>query len=148
MEFQLNDELENITPFIVMEMLEKAKAMEQRGEHIIHFEVGEPDFDMPKVVQTAMAKALQEGQTQLYHSLGLPELREEIARFYKSEYDVIISPNQVMVTSGSSASILLIIKTLCNACDEVIISDPKLCLLCQFLAFVSSEARTRKGFCR
>ena len=133
MEFKLNDELKNITPFIVMEMLEKAKAMEQKGEHIIHFEVGEPDFDIPKVVQQAMAKALQDGQTHYTHSLGLIELREEIARFYKTEYDVTISPNQVMITSGTSASILLIIKTLCNSGDEVIISDPGYACYANFL---------------
>ena len=49
---------ENLTSFIVMDVLEKAHEMERKGIHVIHLEVGEPDFDAPACVKQAMAEAL------------------------------------------------------------------------------------------
>ena len=51
-----------IPPFLVMDVLEKALEMERRGGHIIHLEVGEPDFETPTCVREACAKALREGK--------------------------------------------------------------------------------------
>ena len=96
-----------ITPFIVMEVLEKAALMEQKGIHVIHMEVGEPDFAVPSCVSAAVQKAYAEGRTHYTHSLGDPELRSAIALKYKQEYNVEVSPDQILVTSGSSPAILL-----------------------------------------
>ena len=52
-----------IKPFIVMDVLDRARAMEHKGIHIIHLEVGEPDFDTPQCVKDAACQALQEGHT-------------------------------------------------------------------------------------
>jgi aspartate/methionine/tyrosine aminotransferase len=54
---------EKIAPFIVMEVLERARAMERQGIDIIHLEVGEPDFDIPPSVKAAICRALDEGHT-------------------------------------------------------------------------------------
>ena len=62
-----------ISPFIVMEVLEKAASMEQKGIHVIHLEVGEPDFDVPKCVSAAVQNAFKNGRTHYTHSLGDPE---------------------------------------------------------------------------
>ncbi|MCA1760214.1 MAG: aminotransferase class I/II-fold pyridoxal phosphate-dependent enzyme, partial [Bacteroidales bacterium] len=97
----------DIKPFIVMEVLEKAAEMERRGINVIHLEVGEPDFDVPPCVFDAVAKAFAEGRTHYTHSLGDPELREEIAKRYYYIYGIKISPDQIIVTSGSSPAILL-----------------------------------------
>ena len=68
-----------ITPFYVMELLEKAKEMEARGEDIVHMEVGEPDFTTPQQVKDGAIKAITQGQTFYTHSLGVAELRQKIA---------------------------------------------------------------------
>ena len=127
-----------IKPFIVMEVLEKAAEMEKRGEHIIHLEVGEPDFDVPKCVSEAVAQAYTESRTHYTHSLGDPELRQEIVKRYRHEYDVEISAEQVIVTSGSSPAILLTLGVLCESGDEVIISDPGYACYQNFIRFVNA----------
>ncbi|KYH33780.1 pyridoxal phosphate-dependent aminotransferase [Neomoorella mulderi] len=111
-------------PFIVMDILEKAKEMEARGENIIHLEIGEPDFDTPEPIKEAARRALRDGDTHYTHSLGKPELREEIARYYQRKYGVSISPDQVVVTSGTSPAMLLTFGVLLERDDEVILPDP------------------------
>lgn len=113
-----------MTPFIVMEVLERAQQMEQQGTHIIHLEVGEPDFDMPACVAQAAHRAIDEGHTHYTHSLGDRRLRLSIADFYRSEYGVTVDPDCILLTSGSSPAILMVLMTLCGIADEVIISNP------------------------
>lgn len=67
---------EEMTPFLVMDVLERAHAMEKQGIDVVHLEVGEPDFDLPAPISEAVTKALAEGHTHYTHSLGDPELRE------------------------------------------------------------------------
>ena len=74
------------TPFIVMDIMAKAEEMERKGEHIIHMEVGEPDFPTPKAVIDAAVVALKNNKTRYTHALGLLELRQAICDFYLREY--------------------------------------------------------------
>lgn len=128
-----------ITPFIVMEVLEKAAEMERRGINVVHLEVGEPDFDVPQCVSEAVGKAYSEGRTHYTHSLGDPELRAEIASRYHNIYGVNISPEQIIVTSGSSPAILLTLGVLCDVNDEVIISDPGYACYQNFIRFLNAK---------
>ncbi len=114
----------DVSPFIVMDVLEKAKEMEARGEHVVHLEIGEPDFDTPEPVKEAAIKALSEGDTHYTHSMGKIELRKAIADFYKRKYGAVISPEQVIVTSGTSPGLLLIFSVLLEKGEEIILSDP------------------------
>ena len=113
-----------IPPFIVMEVMEKAAEMERRGEHVIHLEVGEPDFDTPQCIKDAAIKAIGDGKTHYTHSLGLMELREAIAEYYRYRYKVTICPEQILVTSGTSPAMLLAFFALLESGDKVILSDP------------------------
>ena len=83
---------EDISPFIVMEVLEKAREMERRGINVIHLEVGEPDFDIPPAVKEATCRALDEGLTHYTHSLGDLELRQAICDQYLKTYDAPVNP--------------------------------------------------------
>jgi len=114
----------NIPPFIVMDVLERAHELEREGRHIIHLEVGEPDFPTPPCICEAAVKALQEERTHYTHSLGLPELREAICNDYLKKYGVRVSPDQVIVTSGTSPGIFMIFSSLLAAGEEIIISNP------------------------
>ncbi|NWG02962.1 MAG: pyridoxal phosphate-dependent aminotransferase [Syntrophaceae bacterium] len=114
----------DISPFLVMDVLEKAQEMERRGEHIIHLEVGEPDFDTPECINEACYRAICEGKTHYTHSLGLIELREAIAEDYWNKYRVKVSPEQILVASGTSPAMLLLFAALLEPGDEVILSNP------------------------
>ncbi|UCG83427.1 MAG: pyridoxal phosphate-dependent aminotransferase [Dehalococcoidia bacterium] len=129
--------VKEITPFLVMDVLERAHAMEREGIDIIHLEVGEPDFDTPECVKEALRKAIDEGHTHYTHSLGIPELREAICRHYRNIYGVSVSPNRVLVTSGTSPAMLLIFAALVDQDDEVIISDPHYSCYPNFIRFVN-----------
>lgn len=125
-----------IRPFIVMDVLERAQELESQGEHVIHLEVGEPDFDTPACVRAAGERAIREGKTHYTHSQGLLELRQAICEDYLKRYGVEITPEQVIVTSGTSPAMLLIFGALLEAGDEVIISDPHYACYPNFIRFV------------
>ncbi|ODS39610.1 MAG: aspartate aminotransferase [Candidatus Altiarchaeales archaeon WOR_SM1_79] len=129
------------TPFMVMEILEKAQMMQKSGEDVIHLEVGEPDFDTPACVKDAAIKAIGEGKTKYTHSMGLPELREEISLYYKREYNVEVSPEQVIVTSGTSPAMLLIFAAVLESSDEVIMSNPYYACYPNFIRFFNANPR-------
>jgi aspartate/methionine/tyrosine aminotransferase len=117
---------QDIRPFLAMDVLERAQAIERdTGVAVIHLEVGEPDFATPPAIVEAAAKAMHDGDTHYTHSLGLVELREAIAAWYKAYYNVRVSPNQIVVTPGSSPAILLALAALLEPGDEVILSDPR-----------------------
>jgi len=127
---------EEMTSFIVMDVLERANVMERDGIDIIHLEVGEPDFDTPDCVKAAACKAINDGHTHYTHSLGLMELREAIAEYYDETYGVNVSPHRVMVTQGTSPAIFSVFSTMLEAGDEVIISDPGYACYPNFIKFV------------
>lgn len=120
----MNKKLDEMTSFLVMDVLDKAKEMQKQGIDVIHLEVGEPDFEVPACVQGAVAEAYEQKLTHYTASLGDIELRQEIADLYNREYQVTVDPNQIVVTSGSSPAILFLMLMLCNPGDEVILSNP------------------------
>ena len=124
-----------ITPFIVMDVLEKAEEMQRRGQDVIHLEVGEPDFDTPECIKEACWRAIRDGKTHYTHSLGLAELREAICEHYFNRYGVTVSPDQVIVTSGTSPAMLILFATILERGDEVIISDPHYACYPNFINF-------------
>jgi len=127
---------QEIKPFIVMDVLDRAHAMEREGIHIIHLEVGEPDFDTPQCVKDAASKALEEGHTHYTHSLGDLRLREALCEHYSERYNVSVHPDQIVITSGTSPAMLLIFSALLEKGDEVIISDPHYACYPNFIKFV------------
>ncbi len=110
--------------FIVMDVLERAQEMERRGQGVIHLEVGEPDFDTPEPIKEACLRAIREGETHYTHSLGLVPLREAICEHYAEKYKVEVSPDQVLVTSGTSPAMLLLFSALLERGAEVILPNP------------------------
>jgi aspartate/methionine/tyrosine aminotransferase len=128
-----------MTSFIVMDVLERAHELERQGAHIIHLEVGEPDFDTPACVKAAACKALDEGHTHYTHSLGILELREAICEHYFNTYQVTVSPDQVVVGSGTSPVMFVLFAALLEEGDQVIISDPHYACYPNFIKFMRGE---------
>ena len=147
----ISKKAQEIPPFIVMDVLEKAQELERKGEHIIHLEVGEPDFDTPECINEAGYRAICEGKTHYTHSMGLIELREAIAEDYWKKHRVRVSPEQILVASGTSPAMLLLFSTLLDAGDEVILSNPYYPCYPNIIRFVDGvpifiEVREEEGF--
>lgn len=128
-----------IPPFIVMDVLEKAQGMERAGTHVIHLEIGEPDFDTPEPIKEAGVKALTDGHTHYTHSLGIIELREAIAEDYHNKYGVNVSPDNILVSAGTSPTMFMLFAALLEAGDEVILSNPHYACYPNFVRFFNSN---------
>jgi aspartate/methionine/tyrosine aminotransferase len=138
-DLEISERAREITPFIVMDVLEKAHSMEREGIDVVHLEVGEPDFDTPSCIKEAAIRALEAGHTHYTHSLGLVELREAICRHYKQYYGVIVEPDQVVVTSGTSPAMFMLFAALLEPGDGVIVSDPHYACYPNFVRFVGGK---------
>ncbi len=135
----ISKRLNDITSFIVMDVLEKAHEMEHKGIDIIHLEVGEPDFDTPSCIKAAACKALDDGHTHYTHSLGLLELRKAICDYYFRIYNVSVNPEQIVITSGTSPAMFLLFSALLDKGDQVIISDPHYACYPNFIRFMEGD---------
>ena len=114
----------HIEAFEVMEIQTLARQVEAAGHDVVHLEIGEPDFTTPRPVVDAAKRAL-DGKPMFYTSaLGLIELREAIARFYRTRYGIDVPASRIVVTAGSSAALLLAFGVLLDAGDEVMLGDP------------------------
>jgi len=131
-----------MTSFIVMDVLEKAHAMERKGIDVIHLEVGEPDFDTPACIKEAVERALKNGYTHYTHSLGMIELREAICEHYRNTYAVSLDPDQIVITSGTSPAMLILFSALLDEGDEVILSDPHYACYTNFIKFLQATPVT------
>ncbi|HSQ80886.1 MAG TPA: pyridoxal phosphate-dependent aminotransferase [Casimicrobiaceae bacterium] len=114
----------DIAPFHVMEVQTEARALEAAGRSVIHMEIGEPDFPTPQPVLDAARRALADGGIYYTSALGLPELREAIARHYAEHYGVNVDASRVIVTAGSSAALLLVMALLVDRDQQILLADP------------------------
>jgi aspartate/methionine/tyrosine aminotransferase len=133
---------QEIEPFLAVEVFQRAQAMEREGIDIIHLEFGEPDFETPPVIREAAEKALKDGRTRYAHTLGILPLREAIAEHYQARYGVTVSPEQVLVTAGTSPAMLLLFTALLERGDQVILSDPYYACYPKFVKFAEAEPVT------
>ncbi len=148
MQIPISQRARNVSPFLAMEVMEKAKALEAAGRNIIYLCLGEPDFATPSAVVEATHQALDQGATSYTHSLGLAELRDEIVRHYRRRYAVKIDPEQILVSSGTSPLMLLLFSVLLEEGDELILPDPGYACYPNFVRFaggVPVSLRTDPG---
>ena len=104
-------------------LLAKIKEMERTGEKIIHFEIGDPDFDSPDSVVQAVKNSLDNKETHYTNSMGLWDLRQEICSFTEKSLGFKPSVEQVLVIPAN-AIIDFVIRCVVNPGEEVIIPDP------------------------
>ena len=116
--------VERIEPFLAMEVMERALALERAGARVLHLEIGEPDLPPPPVVVDACVEALRAGETRYTDSRGLFELRAAIAADAATRFGVDLDPERVLVTSGTSPAMLLVFSLLVEPGDEVVIATP------------------------
>ncbi len=113
-----------VPPFIAMEVLRDANRRAARGEDVLHLEVGQPSTSAPRAVIEAAQRALDREQIGYTEALGIPSLRQRIARHYRDMYGVGIDPARVVVTTGSSGAFLLGFLAAFDAGDRVALAAP------------------------
>ena len=115
--------LDSIDSFLAMEVFAKAQALEAQGRDIIHL-----DFTAPPAATESVKKSMKINDAGYTFSQGLEELRNEIVKKYANDYGVIILPEQVLVSNGSSLLLYLAIRILAPPGSQVILTDP--CYAC------------------
>jgi aspartate/methionine/tyrosine aminotransferase len=113
-----------VAPFLAMDVLRDARRLEAEGRHILHLEVGQPGAPAPEGVRRAAAEALEQGAIGYTEALGIRPLRERIARHYAEAYDLDLSPDRVVVTTGSSAGFVLAFLTCFDAGARIALAAP------------------------
>ncbi|WP_146589890.1 pyridoxal phosphate-dependent aminotransferase [Puniceibacterium confluentis] len=113
-----------VDPFIVMDVMEAARAAEDAGRRIIHMEVGQPGTPAPAAARAALSAAMQSDSLGYTVALGLPALRARIAQLYGEWYNVDLDPGRVVVTPGSSGGFILAFTALFDAGDRVALGAP------------------------
>lgn len=119
-----NSTRSDVDPFIVMDVMEAARQAEAAGRSVIHMEVGQPGTGAPRGAMQALATRLADDPLGYTVALGLPALREGIARLYHDWYGVNLNPERVVVTSGSSGAFLLAFTSLFDNGARVGIGAP------------------------
>src|ERR1700704_1209198 len=115
---------DEIEPFEVMDVLSRAHALEAAGRHVVHMEIGEPDFTAPAPVVEAGIRAIRDGLTAYTATLGLPALREAIAAHYQTRFSKKIPPERIAITSGASGGLLTAAALYVDPGNEVLVPDP------------------------
>ena len=124
MDLKLAKRMNNLGTETAFEVLAKAKKLEAEGKHIIHLEIGEPDFPTPDNISQAAIKSIQAGDTHYTPSNGILPLRESIARYMTRTRGVEFSPDEVVMTPGGKPVMFFAIIALVNEGDEVIYPNP------------------------
>jgi aspartate/methionine/tyrosine aminotransferase len=122
------------------EVLVRARALEKQGKHIVHLEIGEPDFDTPKNIVDAGVDALRMGYTHYGPSAGLPDLREAIADDVSKSRGVKFAPEEVVVVPGGKPIIFFTMLALVEEGDEVIYPNPGFPIYESMINFLGAKA--------
>ena len=133
------------------EVLARARALEAQGRHVVHLEIGEPDFDTPANIVRAGQEALAKGFTHYGPSAGLPVLREAIAADYSRRRGVAIQPEQVVVFPGGKPVMFFMFLALLEEGDEAIYPNPGFPIYESMIQYVGAKAvplplRMENGF--
>ncbi|MFF4269860.1 pyridoxal phosphate-dependent aminotransferase [Streptomyces sp. NPDC001536] len=121
---RISQRAQSVAPFYAMEFGKHAAALEAQGRHVVKLSLGEPDFGAPPAVVEAMRTAMDGRPMSYTEALGMPSLRQAIARFYGERHGVDVDPGRVVVTAGASAALVLGAAALVDPGDEVLIGDP------------------------
>ena len=122
------------------EVLARARALEAQGRHIVHLEIGEPDFDTPENIVRAGQEALAKGFTHYGPSAGLPALREAVAADYSRRRGVTVHPDQVVVFPGGKPVMFFMFLALLEEGDEAIYPNPGFPIYESMIQYVGAKA--------
>ena len=134
-----SDRMKALETETAFEVLAKAKALEKQGKSIVHLEIGEPDFDTPKNIKDAAAKALTAGYTHYTPSAGMLELRQAVAEYISKTRKLDVKPEEVVITPGGKPVMFFGILALVNQGDEVLYPNPGFPVYESVIRFVGAK---------
>ena len=148
---RLAERMDSVGAEIAFEYYGRARALEATGRHVIHFEVGEPDFDTTDNVRATAKRALDDGFTHYSPTEGLAALREALAEDSTLRRGFPVEPASVMVTPGAKLAMFLVLLAVAQPGDEVIYPDPGFPMYRQVARYVGAKAvplplRQENGF--
>ncbi len=114
----------DVPPFMVMDVMAAAAAIEAEGGHVIHMEVGQPSAGAPRAALAAARAALDGARIDYTSALGIPSLRARIARHYRETYACEVDPARIVVTTGSSGGFILAFLSMFEPGDRVAVTVP------------------------
>src|SRR3954467_4258477 len=117
-------ERSDVPPFMVMDVMAAADRIEAAGGHVIHMEVGQPAAAAPRTAIEAAHAALEQGRIDYTSALGLPSLRQRVARHYREAYGCSVEPDRIVVTTGSSGAFILAFLSMFEPGDRVAVTVP------------------------
>ena len=121
---QYQERTGHLKPEGAYQVLARTQALEAQGRSIIHFEIGQPDFDTFENISEAGRRAIAEGQTRYTPPAGMPVLREAIAQAAGAQRGVRFLPEQVVVAPGTKPNLFYSTLALIGPGDEVLYPDP------------------------
>ena len=130
----------NVAPFLALDVLREANALEAAGKKIVHLEIGQPAAPAPEIVRRSAAAALSDGARLGYtETLGLAALRARIAQYYGDTHNVDIGPGRVVITTGSSGAFILAFLACFDAGARVGLAEPGYPAYRNILASIDAE---------
>jgi aspartate/methionine/tyrosine aminotransferase len=114
----------DVPPFMVMDVMAAAERIEAAGGHVVHMEVGQPAAPAPKAAIAAAHRALDGARIDYTSALGIPSLRQRIARHYRDTYGCSVDSGRIVVTTGSSGAFILAFLTAFEPGDRVAVTVP------------------------
>lgn len=124
MPVRLAQRARTVQPFHALAFGQQAADLEARGEHVVRLSIGEPDFGAPPAVREAMREVMDGRPLPYTPSTGAPALRRAIAGFYRDRHGVEVDPERIVVTSGASSALLLVLAATVDPGSEVVVADP------------------------
>ncbi|MBQ6150740.1 MAG: pyridoxal phosphate-dependent aminotransferase [Mogibacterium sp.] len=120
----ISQRIKRMTPSATSTLNGMVSEMKARGEHVISFNVGEPDFDTPAAVREALKEATDTGKTRYVAVGGITPLREAIAAKLKKDNGLNYTAEQICVSTGGKQAVFNAVMTICDPGDEVIVVAP------------------------
>ncbi len=141
MDLTLASRMQTLGTENAFEVLAKARRLEAQGKHIVHLEIGEPDFDTPEHITEAAIRALRDGYTHYTPAAGIMAAREAVAAYVARTRGIPFDPTQVIIVPGSKNILLFAMLALVNPGDEVVYPDPGYPIYESAARFVGAELR-------
>jgi (5-formylfuran-3-yl)methyl phosphate transaminase len=115
---------DDLVPFLAMDIMERGLALARTGKDVVQLAVGEPDFEAPPEVVEEAIRALRAGETHYTASRGLHPLCAAIAEECRARRGAEVAPEQVIVTTGTSPALFMVMRLLLEPGDEILLPSP------------------------
>lgn len=121
---KISRRIEKVKESPTLAITAKAKEMRRKGDDVVSFGAGEPDFDTPSHIKSAAIKAIEDGFTKYTASSGIPELKQAVCEKFLNDNGLAYEPSRIVVSCGAKHSLYNIFQVICDEGDEVIIPSP------------------------